>query len=317
MKLSVFNPVLYSLSLEDALKYLQRLGVQAMELGCGGYPGTTHANAEELVKSPAKVKELKKLFTQYGIAVSALSVHGNGVHPDKAFAASSTAVFRAACQIAGDLGTDRVVTFSGCPGDGKSEQPNWITCTWPPEFYKTLEYQWNDILIPYWQKEGEFAEKHGIKVALEMHPGFCVYNAPTMLRLRKAAGDAIGANLDPSHLIWQGADIVSVVKALADAIHFFHCKDTAINRDIKMCEGVLDTKPYARELDRAWLFRTVGYGDCDWKGVISALRMVGYDHALSIEHEDSLMPPVEGLEKAVKYLQSIMIYDAAGTEAWW
>jgi len=318
MKLSVFNPVLHSMSLEDSLKYLKSLGVDAMELGCGGYPGTTHANAVELSKSPAKVKELKALFDKHGIEIAALSVHGNGVSPDKAFANKSNEDFAAACKIAKDLGTDRVVTFSGCPGsDAKSERPNWVTCTWPPEYGDILKYQWDEVLIPFWQKQAKIAEDNGVKVAIEMHPGFCVYNPSTMLRLRNAVGKAIGANLDPSHLIWQGLDIVQTVKVLGEAIHFFHAKDTMFNEDVKAVEGVLDTKPYGQEIDRAWIFRTVGYGKCDWKGVMTALRMVGYNHAISIEHEDSLMTPKEGLEKAVKYLKDVMIFDSGKTEMWW
>jgi sugar phosphate isomerase/epimerase len=150
-----------------------------------------------------------------------------------------------------------------------------------------------------------------------MHPGFCVYNPVTLLSLRAAVGKTIGANLDPSHLIWQGMDIVSVVKYLGEAIYFFHAKDTMFNKSNVAVGGVLDTQSYSNELSRAWLFRTVGYGECDWKGVMSALRMVGYDHVISIEHEDSLMTPKEGLEKAVAFLKDAMIFDSAKAALWW
>jgi len=317
MKLSVFNPVLHSMSLEDSLKYLQSLGVQSMELGCGGYPGTKHADVTELSKSPAKVKELKARFDKYGIGISALSVHGNGITPDKEFAKKCTDDFTAACKVANDLGADRVVTFSGCPGDGTSKNPNWVTCAWPAEYSKILEYQWNDVLIPYWQKMAKTAADNGVKIALEMHPGFCVYNPSTMLRLRQATSDAVGANFDPSHLLWQGIDIVAAIKAMGPAIHFFHAKDTMFNEDVKAVEGVLDSKSYGNEIARSWIFRTVGYGGCDWKGIITALRLIGYDHTISIEHEDSLMTPKEGLEKAIAYLKEVMIFDASKTEMWW
>ena len=317
MKLGVFSPVLASMSLEDALQYLSGLGVDAMELGAGGFPGKAHADIIELDKDKSKVKALKSLFDKYGMEISALSVHGNGVHPDKAIAKTATEEFEAACRVAEQLGVHHVVTFSGCPGDGKGDKPNWVTCPWPNDFTEIFEYQWNDVLIPYWKKEAKVAADRGVKVCLEMHPGFAVYNPQTMLRLREAVGETVGANFDPSHLLWQGIRPADAIKYLGKAVHFFHAKDTYIDRRNTNVNGVLDTKSYALELSRSWYFRTVGYGDCDFKEMISALRLVGYDHVLSIEHEDSLMTPKEGLEKAVKYLQEIMIRESNTGEAWW
>jgi sugar phosphate isomerase/epimerase len=182
-----------------------------------------------------------------------------------------------------------------------------------------LDYQWNDVLIPYWKKAVEFAKKHGVnKIALEMHPGFCVYNTNSLLRLREAVGDEIGANFDPSHLIWQGIDPVASIKALNDAIFHFHAKDTYIDPYNTAVKGVLDTSHYGNESERSWLFRTVGYGQdtTKWKAIMSALRMVGYDYAISIEHEDSLMSVKEGLEKAVTFLQEVIIEEET-TGMWW
>ena len=82
------------------------------------------------------------------------------------------------------------------------------------------------MLIPYWKKTAEFARNHGVtKIAFEMHPGFCVYNPETILRIREAVGETIGANFDPSHLIWQGIDPVAAIRALEGAIYHFHAKD--------------------------------------------------------------------------------------------
>lgn len=317
MKLSVFNPVLYSMSLEESLKYLKSLGVQAMELGCGGCPGTTHADVTELAADPKKVKDLKALFDKYEIEIAALSVHGNGIHPDKAQADKATKELECAISVANKLGVERVVTFSGCPGDGQSKYPNWVTCTWPNDYSELLEWQWNEMLIPYWKKEAAIAKDAGVKICFEMHPGFMVYNTHSMLRLRAAVGDTLGANLDPSHLIWQGMDIVEVINALGDAIYYFHAKDTMFNMSRKNVNGVLDTASYTKMSERSWLFRTVGYGACDWKSIITALRMSGYDHVISIEHEDGLMTPKEGLEKAIAYLKDVMIFDTQKTEMWW
>lgn len=320
MQIGVFNPVLYSMGIEDSLKYLNSLGVTSMELGCGGYPGTKHADAKRLVKNPEEAAKLKELFKRYNIKISALSAHGNPVHPDGAKAKAFHEDFIAACRLANLLGVDRVVTFSGCPGDGKGDKPNWVTCAWPLEYGEVLNYQWNDVLIPYWKKTAEIAAENNVKhICFEMHPGFCVYNPETLLKLRNAVGDIICANFDPSHLIWQGIDPVAAIRYLGKDIKHFHAKDTGLYSENIKINGVLDTKPFTQELKRSWLFRTVGYGSCEalWKNIISALKMTGYDYVLSIEHEDSVMSPKEGLEKAVSFLKDITIYEKNESESWW
>ena len=208
------------------------------------------------------------------------------------------------------------------PGGGPEDKtPNWVTCPWPEDFSKTLEYQWNEVLIPYWRKKVAFAKAHGVhKIALELHPGFCVYNTKSLLRLREAVGPEIGANFDPSHLIWQGMDPCACIRELgkAGAIFHFHAKDTKIDPINCALNGVLDTDHYGKEMDRSWIFRTVGYGHGAeyWKAIISELRLVGYDYAVSIEHEDSLMSGKEGLLKAVEFLKDVLIFEERGEMFW-
>ena len=320
MKLSVVSGVLGGMSLDESLGYLKSIGVNQFELGVGGYPGTKHADAKVLVKDKAKRDELLATFKKHGMEISALSVHGNCVHPDKAVAAGFEADFEAACVLAGQIGVTRIITFSGCPGsDPDAKQPSWVTCAWPNEYLDELKYQWEEVLIPYWKKAVGFAEKNGVKkIALEMHPGFCVYNPETLMKLRAAVGPMIGANVDPSHLIWQGIDLVDAITYLGDAVYYFHAKDTCLNAHNVHVNGVLDTKPYADVAHRSWVFRTMGYGTdaLEWKKIVSALKVVGYDDSISIEHEDSLMSPKEGLEKAVNFLKDIIITEKAG-EMWW
>ena len=317
MQLSVVNGVFGGMSLEDSLKKLNELGVPQLELGVGGYPGTVHADAKILIRDEAARKKLMDTFRKYNVGISAISVHGNCVHPNKEVAKSFEEDFEAACILAGQIGIDRIITFSGSDPDAKN--PSWVTCAWPNEYLDELDYQWNEVLIPYWKKAVKFAADHGVKrIALEMHPGFCVYNPETCLKLRAAVGDMIGANLDPSHLLWQGMDIVDVINELGDAIYYFHAKDTLLNASNIRRNGVLDAKPYTDLKNRSWVFRTMGYGtdEVTWKKIISQLKVVGYDDSISIEHEDSLMSPMEGLGKAVKFLQNIIITEKAG-EAWW
>lgn len=320
MKLGVFTTLLSNLSFEEALKYFKSLGIEMVEIGCGGYPGNAHANPEILLNDEKALENFKALIKKYDVEISALSCHGNPVHPDKETAKYFDDAIKNTILLAEKLGIHQINTFSGCPGDCETAKyPNWVTCPWPDDFGKILDWQWNEVLIPYWKKTVEFAKAHGVnKIAFEMHPGFCVYNTDTMLRIREAVGPELGANFDPSHLIWQGMDPVAVIRALGDAIFHVHAKDTKLDKYNIAKTGVLDTKPYADEINRAWIFRSVGYGNDEvyWKDIVSNLRLVGYDHVLSIEHEDSLMSQNEGLTKAVEMLQRVLIKESPA-EMWW
>jgi sugar phosphate isomerase/epimerase len=321
MKLGVFSVLYGGLSFDEALAKLKALGVESVEIGAGGYPGKAHCNPELLLSDRDAYFKFVQTIEKYGLSVSALSVHGNPVHPDKAIAKAFDDDFRNCVLLAEKMGVDTVITFSGCPGDSEgAKYPNWVTCPWPDDFLAILEYQWNDVLIPYWKEAVAFANAHGVtKIALEMHPGFCVYNPETCLKLRAAVGPTIGANLDPSHLVWQGIDPVLAIRKLGDAIYHFHAKDTKIDPYNSKTDGVLDTKHYSDELHRGWVFRSVGYGNNMqyWRDIVSNLRLVGYDKVMSIEHEDSLMSIDEGLSKAVSFLrEAIMSEPKPSTMAW-
>ena len=318
MKIGLFTALFAKLSLDEVIQKIKPLGIEALELGTGNYPGDPHLKLEWL-NQPAKLKEFKQKLDGEGISISALSSHGNPLHPDKEFAKKSQETSQKTIRLAEKLGVKTVVDFSGCPGDSEnSKWPNWSPTPWPPDYLEILKWQWEKKVIPYWTKHAKFAEDHGVQVAIEMHPGFSVYNPETMLRLRAAAGKAIGCNFDPSHMFWQGIDPCAAVRALGDAVFHCHAKDTKIYTVNTVVNGVLDAKPYSDEKNRAFLFRTVGYGHGRefWTDLVSTLQMVGYDHVLSIEHEDSLMSVDEGLAKAARFLQEIVIKEKL-KEMWW
>ena len=321
MKLSVLANLYGAKSLDETLSILSSLGVHTVEIGAGGYPGKAHCNPAELLADEAKLEEFKATFRKYDVEICALAAHGNPLHPNAEEAKRYDEDFRDAVLLAEKLGVDTVITFSGCPGDHEgAKYPNWVTCPWPEDFLAILDWQWNEKVIPYWKKTGAFAKEHGVsRIAFEMHPGFCVYNPETLLRLREAVGDVIGANFDPSHLIWQGMDPVAAIRALKGAIYHVHAKDTKIDKYNTAVNGVLDTKHYGRELERAWVFRTVGYGNNEtyWRDMVSNLRLCGYDRVLSIEHEDSVMSIDEGLRKAVAFLKDIIIEEPKPTGMSW
>jgi sugar phosphate isomerase/epimerase len=318
MKVGVFTPLLSALSLDEVLKKLQSLGIEKVELGTGGYPGDAHCKLS-MLDNPGELAAFKSKIADSGITISALSSHGNALHPDAGVAAKFAETSKKTILLAEKLGVDTVVDFSGCPGDGPgAKNPNWVTCPWPPEYLDVLNWQWEAVVTPYWKAHGKFAADHGVKIAIEMHPGFVVYNPETMLRLRAIAGPSVGANLDPSHLFWQGIDPIAAIRVLGDAIHYVHAKDTQMFPANLPRTGVLDTKPYTDERNRSWMFRTVGYGHSAewWSEFISTLRMYGYDNVLSIEHEDSLMSPEEGLRKAAALLAEVVIREKPAA-AWW
>ncbi|HWQ53948.1 MAG TPA: sugar phosphate isomerase/epimerase [Bryobacteraceae bacterium] len=318
MRVGVFTALLSQLPLDDVLKKLKTLNIDTVELGTGNYPGDPHCKLSMLDNVGALIDFKKKLSDQ-GFSISALSCHSNALHPNQELAKASLEVNRKTILLAEKLGVPVVNDFSGCPGDSEgSKYPNWVTCPWPPDFLEILKWQWEEKVLPYWREHAKFASDHGVKIAIEMHPGFVVHSPETMLRLRAECGPVVGANFDPSHLFWQGIDPIAAVRILGDAIHHVHAKDTQMyDRNLPLT-GVLDTKNYTEERRRSWIFRTVGYGHGAewWKEFISTLRMFGYDYVLSIEHEDSLMSAEEGLAKAAGFLNDIVIRQQTGA-AWW
>ena len=319
MKIGVFAVLFADKPFEKALDYLVDLGVEAVEIGTGAYPGNAHCDPAVLLRSERKLSAFREAIRRRGLVISALSCHGNPLHPQAKIAREHHDTFVRTVELAQRLDVDTVITFSGCPGgDPKAAQPNWIVSPWPPEFSQMLAWQWKERVTPYWKDTARIAKKAGIRVAIEMHPNFVVYNPETMMRLRDIAPGTIGCNFDPSHMFWQGVDVVQAIRTIGDAIYHVHAKDCRIDPRNIAAKGVLDTKKYTLEKQRSWIFRTVGYGNdaTVWKDIVSNLRLVGYDHVLSIEHEDSIMSPAEGLKKAIAFLKDVVIAEPAG-EAYW
>ncbi|MBZ5578941.1 MAG: sugar phosphate isomerase/epimerase [Acidobacteriia bacterium] len=318
MRVGLFTPLLSQLSLEDVLKKLRGHHIDTVELGTGNWPGDAHCKLAMLEDRPA-LAEFRQKLADHGFTISALSCHGNPLHPNAELARRDQEVSRRTVLLAEQLGVPVVVDFSGCPGDGpQAARPNWVTCPWPPEYLDILQWQWDDVVTPYWTRHAKFAADHGVTIAVEMHPGFVVYNPETLLRLRAIAGPAVGCNYDPSHLFWQGIDPIAAIRLLGDAIFHVHAKDTQMYERNLPLTGVLDTKPYTDERNRAWIFRTCGYGHGEewWREFASTLRMFGYDSVLSIEHEDSLLSPEEGLARAAAFLNQIVMRERPAA-AWW
>jgi sugar phosphate isomerase/epimerase len=298
-------------SLHELLPELAEMGVDAVELGTGNHPGDEHCSLDELLDNPSAQEQLLDSVQDHGMIISALSQHGNPLHPQRRIAAAAHETWRRTVLLAAQLGVPVVNAFSGCPGDSETGRfPNWVTCAWPPDFLELLDWQWREQVIPYWQEEARFAAEHRVRVAIEMHAGFVVYNPTSLLRLRAAAGEHLGANFDPSHLFWQQIDPVEAVALLAedDAIFHVHAKDTELRPGAVARKGVLDLEPLDHVENRSWSFRTLGLGHDreTWSAIIAALRSTGYDYAISVEHEDERLDADTAIRRSILLLREIL-----------
>jgi sugar phosphate isomerase/epimerase len=310
--IGVFDPVYEHLSLDAMLDKVTALGLEVMEIGTGGYPNNHHCPLDDLIADRSKAKAWQKKFEDRGIRVATLSCHGNPLHPDAKLAQKDIDTFRKTVLLAEMLDVKVIVGFSGCPGGTPQDtQPNWITYRWPPEYAKMQDWQWKEKVIPYWKDAAKYAREHGVKrLALEMHPNFVAYNPRTLIKLREAVGEEIGANNDLSHLFWQGCDPVEVINFLGKqgAIFHAHMKDTVFFPENLNKYGVLNFAFETADLDLASeTFRAVGYGHSAslWKSVIKAYMDVGYDGILSIENEDPILAGEVGVERAAYVLKNV------------
>ncbi len=318
MKIGLFTDSLQDLPLPGALDWVAAQGVEAVEIGTGNFSPAPHCNLDQLVSDNAAVAELQDCLAARQLTLSALNCNGNLLDPHPARRQRAQDTFFKTVEAAHRLSLDTVVTMSGCPGDPTGgEYPNWVTCTWQKEFVELSERQWDEVIAPFWRRAGPFAAERGVRIAIEMHPGQSVFNPRGLSRLREIAGPNLGANLDPSHLFWQGMDPLVVIRALGrGGVVHVHAKDVRVDPQEMALNGGLDLRPTSEIGARAWAYRTVGYGHGAgwWRDFVSELRRQGYDGVLSIEHEDRLMGSREGILKSVEFLRPIVLQTTA--EAW-
>jgi sugar phosphate isomerase/epimerase len=319
MRIGVFTVLFQNQPFEAALDKALAVGVSAIEIGTGGYPGSHHCPLDDLLDSRKKRQSYLNAVTYRGLIISALSCQYEPLSPNRELSVESDKLFRKTVHLAEMLEIPVVNVLSSCPAGAPGDSlPNWVTCPWPPHFLKILDYQWNVVAIPYWKEATKFAEDHNVKIGMEMHPGQLVYNVETLLRLRNACGKTLGCNFDPSHLFWNGADPITAIRTLNEAIVHVHGKDVYVDESNVRINGCIDGKAYDQIAERSWTFRTIGYGHDQkaWKDIVSALRMVDYDYVISIEHEDALLSSDEGLSKAVAALREACIFEPTGEMFW-
>lgn len=308
MKIGMVSDSLGHLSFDDLLQTASRLGLHMLEFTCGNWGAAPHLKLDLLLENPNERQTFIGKIRDHGLEISALNCSGNQLAPGDHGRAHDTIV-RKTMTLAGLLGVQRVVMMSGLPAAKGDSHPNWVTVAWPPEVTQLLEYQWEAVAIPYWRELVKYAADQGVgRICIEPHGHQLVYNVDTLLRLREAVGDRVGANFDPSHMLWMGGDPLAGIRVLGSAIFHVHAKDTRVDSQISALTTRLETRTNERASQRAWNYVTLGYGHGEswWRDFILLLRQVGYNDVLSIEHEDVSMTPLEGIRKSIAFLNSMI-----------
>ncbi|MBI2942437.1 MAG: sugar phosphate isomerase/epimerase [Chloroflexi bacterium] len=139
-----------------------------------------------------------------------------------------------------------------------------------------------------------YAESKGVRIVFENWPnrGQNLATTPEAWEAMFAAvpSPALGLCFDPSHLVWQGIDWRRALREFGSRVYHAHAKDTEM-----LPEGMYRYGVYGPQLETAprgtsgWFrYRLPGYGVVDWAAYVSTLHEVGFDGALTIEHEDNV-----------------------------
>ncbi|MBB5164087.1 sugar phosphate isomerase/epimerase [Mycobacterium sp. AZCC_0083] len=323
MRLGVYTAVLHDMPLRQALTTIRSLGLTGAEVNAGGFLPSPHLPVAALLDGELDPAAYLAVFEETGVQLTGLNVNGNPLHADPEVGPEDADDLRRAIRVAATLGVRRVVTMSGLPAAHSGGQwPAWHVNPWDSGYLDSLDYQWDDVAVPFWREIDALARAHDVKVCIEMHPQNLVFNPPTLQRLvEKTGATHVGAEMDPSHLFWQGIDPVAAIDFLGELVFHAAAKDTRINPACAVY-GVLDDRFTRTPADQpstslggrhtvnrwptesSWDFVAVGRGhDVDfWARFLAALRRVDPDMAVNVEHEDTELGQLEGLQVAATTL---------------
>lgn len=310
MKVGLVTDILDYMPFEEMLDTCVDQGIETLELGCGNWSKAPHLDLDGLLGSAAKRKRFLNELNVRGISIAALNCSGNQLDPSDE-GTMHKAVVNKTLQLAGLLGVETVVMMSGCPGGGPSDRtPNWLTHPILPSHFEMLDWQWNEVAFPYWEKAVLTAKENGVrKVAIENLGCNLVYNPETLFKLRNEVGDTVGMNFDPSHLFWMGGDPIAALRTLGSAVYHIHAKDVRLERGIYDVQGLIDVKPMNQYSDRSWNYVALGYGHDSgwWKEFFTIVKMIGYEGPIVLEMEDLTMEPLTGVKKSMNVLKETLL----------
>ncbi|MGI6152993.1 MAG: sugar phosphate isomerase/epimerase family protein [Christensenellaceae bacterium] len=311
MKLGLTADCLGMLSFDEVLDACQKWGLDTIEIGCGAWSSAPHIDLDGMLASKEKRSEYVKKIEDHGLKIAALNVSGNPTAPGD-YGKKHREDTKKTFQLAEMLGVKRVVMMSGLPGGPGDANPNWVLVHWPPKEVKAiLDYQWNEVTIPFWKENVKMARDYGIeKLPLETHGWQLVYNTENLIRLRQEIGgvdDLVGLNMDPSHALWMGADPIQMIREIGDMIFYAHVKDVQFNPDKLALNTCMDTKPGKYMKERSWNFVNpgVGHDEIWWTRFVRELQLAGYDDVLSFEMEDHSGDPVPLMTKGIEFIRRI------------
>ncbi|UOQ95790.1 sugar phosphate isomerase/epimerase [Halobacillus shinanisalinarum] len=312
MKTGLVTDILSYMPFEKMLDTCKELGIETIELGCGNWSNAPHLDLDGLLDSSYQRRQFLETIESRGLEISALNCSGNQLEPTEQ-GEKHAEVVEKTFKLAGLLGVKTVVMMSGCPSARPEDRvPNWITHPILPPHFETLDWQWNEVAFPYWERAVKVAKDSGVeKIAIENLGFNLVHNPETLLKLRNEVGEMVGMNLDPSHLFWMGGDPIAAARTLGNAIHHVHAKDVRIERGVNDVNGLIDVKPMESFADRSWNYVALGYGHSVkyWKEFFTVVKMMGYEGAIVLEMEDLTMDPLTGVKKSMDVLRDSLPRD--------
>lgn len=307
MKAGLFTFQVQGIPFDELLDLARESGIEAVELGVTGHVSTPGFEAELMLRDAGRRADVQDAIADRGMQISALSAVCNPLHPDPEIRTRNLEGLKAAIRLAAQMGVNRVVTGAGCPGESEgSRHPTWAVFS--EECAEVLEWQWSQVASPIWKDLGSYATDLGVRICVEIYAGTLAYNTDSFLRLRSLVGEAIGANFDPGHLLWQGMDPRVVARELTGCIYHAHAKDTVINQREVSRNGVIEIRPAADRASRAWSFCALGDGHdaVFWRSVVTSLQAAGYDDVWTIEHEDLTLDERGAIRRNANFIRQLL-----------
>ena len=323
LKLGAYTACLHDRPLIEALDVLQSNGLTSVEVNTGGFIPSPHCHVDLLLSSAQARRDYLDVFASRGMELTGLNCNGNPLNPLPGVGPKHADDLRRTIELAGLLGVKHVVTMSGTPGsDPDAKYPSWVVNPWDGVYMDVLDFQW-EVAAEFWKDIDALARASDVRVAVEMHPHNLVFSPVTLKKLVDLTGARnVGAEMDPSHLMWQGMDVVACIRYLGPLVFHSAAKDAMITPGVDI-RGVLDTsfEPVPADAegkvptgygfwcnawpqDPAWRFVAVGVGhDVEyWTEFLRALAEINPDMAVNIEHEDAGYSRLDGLALAAANL---------------
>ena len=293
MKIGVLSTCFPSLCLREVADVVRSLDYVSLELAAWPIDIDRPFATSHLPTGALSLDQVDTVRSAIGdLEISGLSYGENNLHPDPKLREQVNTHVRACINAAHLLEVPVVTTFIGCD--------------WTRPLKDNLEFG-REVFGPL----VEYAMKHNVNLVIENCPMVGWYQnglpgnlgySPELWEWMGSIG--LGLNFDPSHLIWMGIDPIVAIQEFASMIAHVQAKDTEILKPELQRYGILGAVCRDDKWESGWWqYRVPGCGECDWSALIDALKRVGYEGVISVEHEDpvwsgSIEQTISGLKIA-------------------